>query len=160
MRTVVATDLDGTILFSARAVSRLGRTARRPLPIDVDGATVHAYMTATAAPHWSRLASAGSVVPATTRSVEQYRRLRLPGPPPAAAVVCNGARLLIDGESDAAWERSLRRGLRTGTSFETVLRHAQRWQAERGFAALRTVEDFFVYLTVAHRQPWLDGFVC
>jgi hypothetical protein len=159
MRTVVATDLDGTVLFSGRAMSRLAPTLDELLPVDVDGEKTYAYMTATAAPRWQRLARAGVVVPATTRSVAQYQRLRLPGPAPVAAVVCNGARLLIGGVSDQSWDRSVRTNLRTGAGFDVVLRQAQRWHAERGFAALRTVEDLFVYLTVHHRLPWLDTFV-
>jgi len=159
MRTVVATDLDGTVLFSAQAVGRAGAGGSQSQPIDVAPAATYAYMTATAVPRWRHLAMAGVVVPATTRSIEQYRRLRLPGPPPAAAVICNGARLLVNGEPDAAWERSMRRRLRTGASFAAIHRQAERWRAERGFAALREVEDLFVYLTFRHPERWLDEFV-
>jgi hypothetical protein len=159
MTTIVATDLDGTVLFSERAM-RLDRPPPARLrPIDVDGQRTYAYMTDSAVARWSALAAAGAVVPVTTRSVPQYQRLRLPGPPPRYAVVCNGARLLVDGESDPAWECTVRRAVGgSAAPYEEVWRQATAWHAERGFASLRTVEDFFLYLTVARREDWLVGF--
>jgi hydroxymethylpyrimidine pyrophosphatase-like HAD family hydrolase len=157
--TVVATDLDGTVLFSARAMDLDPPRPDRLRPVDVDGERVYAYMTDSALARWSQLATAGAVVPVTTRSVPQYRRLRLPGPPPRYAVVCNGARLLVDGESDPGWERSVRQALAGSSApFADVFRTASAWRAERGFASVRTVEDFFLYLTVTHREDWLAGF--
>lgn len=161
MSTVVATDLDGTVLFSEKAMSH---GPVRPddadlVPIDIDGDRIYAYMTTTAVRQWTGLAGAGVIVPATTRSVDQYRRLRLPGRRPSSAVVCNGARLLVDDESDAGWERHVRQRLaESGASFDTVWQEAQRWRDQRGFDAVRAVEDFFIYLTVKSREPWLTVF--
>jgi len=159
MKTIVATDLDGTVLYSLRAMGADPPAATDLLGIDIDGLRTYAYMTTLAADRWRRLTDAGVVVPATTRSVEQYLRLRLPGRPPRAAVVCNGARLLLDGETDPAWERSVRQTLATvAAPFAVVLRQATVWHTGRGFASLRTVEDFFVYLTATRREPWLETF--
>ncbi|GAB3855637.1 hypothetical protein ACFPIJ_59540 [Dactylosporangium cerinum] len=161
MTTVVATDLDGTVIFSEKAMSHGPvRPADEDLvPVDVDGERIYAYMTTRVVRQWTGLADAGVVVPATTRSVEQYQRLRLPGQRPAAAVVCNGARLLVDGGSDAGWERQVRRRLAEGgATFDTVWQEAQRWRDQRGFDAVRSVEDFFIYLTVVRREPWLEAF--
>jgi hypothetical protein len=162
MRTLVATDLDGTVLFSEQSISELASgeaRAARLQPVDVDGERVYAYMTRSAVDRWSALAAVEAVVPVTTRSVPQYERLRLPGPAPRFAVVCNGARVLVDGESDPAWERAVRAVLAADAApFAEVWRTASTWKAERGFASLRAVEDFFVYLTVAHREDWLSGF--
>jgi hypothetical protein len=122
-------------------------------PVDTDGRRTYAYMTDTAVRRWTDLVAAGAVVPATTRSVEQYLRLRLPGPPPRYAVVCNGARILVDGLSDPAWEKAVRRRLADeAVGFDAVWERAGRWRAEHGFAAVRAVEDFFVYITVTARD--------
>lgn len=44
-------------------------------------------------------------VPVTTRSEEQYRRIHcLNDLHPRFALVCNGAKLLVDGKVDSAWE--------------------------------------------------------
>ena len=150
--TLVATDLDGTVIFSDRSVG-----ADRPA--DLQPVDPYAYMTATAGRHWTALAQAGAVLPVTTRSVEQYLRLRLPGPRPPLAVVCNGARLLVDGENDPAWERVVRQRL-TGSaaSFDEVFRQARAWGDEHPFKLVRAVEDFYVYFVAPAREPWLSEF--
>lgn len=161
MSTIIATDLDGTVLFSERAMAA-GTVRPDPadlVPIDIDGDRTYAYMTTATARRWAELTAAGVVVPATTRSVPQYLRLRLPGQPPPYAIVCNGARLLVGGESDPVWERQVRRTMAdAAASFETVWKQGVDWHDRRGFAAVRAVEDFFVYLTVEHREAWLPEF--
>lgn len=155
VRALIATDLDGTVLFSERAMG--ADPPERLRAVDADGERTYAYMTETAARRWTALARDGALVPVTTRSVPQYHRLRLPGPKPLLAVVCNGARILVDGESDPAWEGAVRRGL-DAAPFAEVWARAMAWRAERGFAALRAVEDFFGYLVAARREEWLPGF--
>jgi hydroxymethylpyrimidine pyrophosphatase-like HAD family hydrolase len=155
MNTIVATDLDGTVLFSERALG--ADPPARLRAVDAEGSRTYAYMTETAAMAWSHLAHGGALVPVTTRSVPQYLRLRLPGPPPKLAVVCNGARILVDGEPDLSWEGAVRRAL-DAARFDEVWARALAWRDERGFAALRAVEEFFVYLVVARREEWLPGF--
>lgn len=116
-------------------------------------------MTTEAAAGWRRLAEAGVVVPSTTRSIPQYQRLRLPGPPPQYAVVCNGARLLVDGEIDEIWHRTVSEEIEASAAdFASVWDQAVAWHAEYGFKLVRAVETFFVYLTVTQREPWLEEF--
>jgi hypothetical protein len=108
---------------------------------------------------WTALAAAGAIVPATTRSVPQYTRLRLPGRPPRYAVVCNGARLLVDGESDPGWERTVRSAVAAGSAgFAEVQRQCDAWRAAHDGLTVRPVEDFFLYFTVAVRGPWFVRF--
>jgi hydroxymethylpyrimidine pyrophosphatase-like HAD family hydrolase len=150
---VVVTDLDGTVMFSDRAMGADRPDDSRLRPVDTVGPRTYSYMTDTAAAHWTDLVATGAMVPVTTRSVPQYQRLSLPGPPPRYAVVCNGARLLVDGVSDTAWESGVRRRLAVAAaSFAEVWRRAIAWQAGRESAAVRAVEDFFVYITVARRD--------
>ncbi|MEV7229218.1 hypothetical protein AB0M79_19655 [Polymorphospora sp. NPDC051019] len=161
MSTVIATDLDGTVLFSERAMAA-GATRPDPadlVPVDIDGDRTYAYMTTATTTRWAELAAAGVVVPATTRSVPQYLRLRLPGRAPSLAIVCNGARLLVDGESDPVWERQVRRNMAAAAAtFDAVWQQGVDWHGRRGFAAVRAVEDFFLYLTVETREAWLPDF--
>lgn len=51
----------------------------------------------------AELVAALPIVPVTTRSLRQYRRIRLPGDAPKFAVAGNGGHLLIDGVPDAVW---------------------------------------------------------
>ena len=155
---LAATDLDGTVLFSERAMGPNRPDPARLHPVDVVDDHVYAYMTSAVIDGWTRLARDGAVLPATTRSVPQYLRLRLPGPPPRHAVVCNGARILVDGESDPGWERRVRAALGEATPFAEVERQAAEWRSQHGFASLRSVEDFFLYFTVTVREDWLAPF--
>jgi hydroxymethylpyrimidine pyrophosphatase-like HAD family hydrolase len=153
----VATDLDGTVLFSDRAMGDTRPT--QVSPVDVVGDRIYAYMTPPVLAAWARLAATGVLVPATTRSVAQYERLRLPGPPPRYAVVCNGGRLLVDGESDPAWERAVRAAIAAeGAGYDQVRRRCEAWRDQHGIASLRTAEDFFLYFTAAARDAWLVEF--
>lgn len=150
MTAMVATDLDGTVIF----------TMDQPPPgVVVVDEVGSGYMTAATADRWERLVGVGMVVPVTTRSIPQYRRLALPGPPARYAAVCNGARLLVDGEVDVAWHRRVRRDIAaTAAGFHLVWQQATIWQAKRGFRMLHAVEEFFVYLTVARNAGWLLEF--
>ena len=160
MTVLVATDLDGTVLFSDRAMGDVRPDPARLTPVDVVGdGRVYAYMTDSVLAGWTALAAAGAIVPATTRSLPQYARLRLPGPPPRFAVVCNGARLLVDGESDPAWERTVRAAIAAGSAgFAEVQRQCDVWRAAHDGLTVRAVEDFFLYFTVAVREPWFVRF--
>ena len=155
MRTLTVTDLDGTVIFSPRTLVTDDGDLRS---VDVHEGRIRAFMTGAAALEWARLVSAGALVPATTRSVSQYRRLRLPGPAPRLAIVCNGARLLVDGEPDARWDRLMRRQIRGSAGFDVVWRQAGRWYERHAFAAVRAVDDLFVYLTVHERTEWFTDF--
>ena len=54
-------------------------------------------MIAAAAKQLGHVVEASTFVPVTTRVVEQYRRVELPGAPPQYAIAANGGVLLIDG---------------------------------------------------------------
>jgi hypothetical protein len=157
MNTVIATDLDGTLLYSVRAMAA-GGVRPRPadlVAVDGDAGRTYAYMTVGAARGWAQLARTGAIVPATTRTVPQYLRLGLPGRPPPVAVVCNGARLLVMGEADPAWERSMRRRMVGSAAFDLVWREANRLYERHPFAAMRAIDDLYLYLTVRERSGWL-----
>jgi hydroxymethylpyrimidine pyrophosphatase-like HAD family hydrolase len=158
-RVLVATDLDGTVLFSERAMGADRPAPERLQPVDVVDDHIYAYMTDTVVDGWVRLAEDGAVLPATTRSVQQYTRLRLPGRAPRYAVVCNGARILVDSSSDPEWERLVRATLSASAApYAAVERQCAAWRRKHEFASLRSVEDFFVYFTVTVREEWLTTF--
>lgn len=147
---MVATDLDGTVIFSVH-----------PPPVDavVVDPPADACMTAAAAAGWERLSVRALVAPVTTRTAAQYQRLRLPGRPARYALVCNGARLLVEGEPDDDWSRQVRRRLAgSALTFVAVWEQARRWGEEYGFARARSVEEYFSYLVAARREPWLAEF--
>ena len=102
MSIVVVADLDRTLIYSAAALGLTGRDedAPRLLCVEVYAGRPLSFVTERAADCLSRLAEARLLVPATTRTVAQLRRVRLPGPPAAYALCANGGRLLRDGVED------------------------------------------------------------
>ena len=135
-RQTVFTDLDGTLILSA--------AKKRPGDIVCeykDGAEI-SCITAIQA---ELLPQLSGIVPVTTRSVEQYRRIRFPqGFCPEYALTDNGGMLLINGEPDpewAAWSLSLTR------ECEQELLHCRRImeQDEHRSFEIRMVDGLFLF---------------
>ena len=95
-RLLFASDLDNTLIFSHKH--------SRPGDICVEWyeGREQSFMTPRAWELLQEAASAVEFLPVTTRSVEQYRRIRLPVEPPRA-ITTNGGILLQNGIPDAAW---------------------------------------------------------
>src|SRR5947208_5976810 len=96
MTVLVASDLDRTLIYSRKARS-LGVDAADAVCVEVHDEKESSFVTAAAAAGLAALADEAVLVPVTTRIVEQYRRVRLPGREPAYAIAANGGVLLVDG---------------------------------------------------------------
>lgn len=97
---ILFSDLDGTLIFSAKR--------RRAGDIVVD--SLRGEPVSCIAPRQAELLpELRRVIPVTTRSLEQYRRIRFPeGFSPEYALCGNGGILLVNGVPDADWtSRSL-----------------------------------------------------
>lgn len=105
---LLAADLDRTLIYSAAAA---GVMDGEVVTVEERDGRPLSFMAAPAAALLAELASAYVVVPVTTRTPEQFARVRLPGPPARYAVVANGGVLLVDGEPDPAWARAVRAAL-------------------------------------------------
>jgi hypothetical protein len=151
MTVLVATDLDRTMIYSKRA-RRLGPDPDGAVCVEIHDGKAAAWMTGAAAAQLATLAAALPVVPVTTRIVEQYRRVLLPGPPPRYAVAGNGGAVLVDGSVDAGWTRRVEARLRDGFPLERVwdqLAHV----CHPGFTVkLRNAGGLFCYAVVRPAQ--------
>lgn len=89
-------DLDGTLIFSAARKQVGDIVIERKDGREISCISKHQ------AELFPKLAN---VIPVTTRSVEQYRRIEFPkfGFSPKYALCANGGILLVDGEPDAEW---------------------------------------------------------
>lgn len=160
-RTLVASDLDRTLIYSAAALDLDMPDAQAPrlLCVEVYQAKPLSYLTETAAALLTELASAALFVPATTRTREQYGRVRLPGPPPRYAVCANGGHLLVDGESDPDWQRTVARAVRAECAgLAEVRAHLVATADPAWLLKERVAEDLFAYLVV-ERALLPDGWV-
>jgi hypothetical protein len=111
VNTVLATDLDRTMIYSRHARA-LGADDATAVCVELTDGEPTSWMAAPAADELARLAADALVVPVTTRTVEQYRRVLLPGPAPRFAVAANGGVLLVDGRVDPDWTRRVAGRLR------------------------------------------------
>ena len=153
--TLVACDLDRTLIYSTAAI-QLGTHGSLVPPMVV--AEVHhgratSFVTVDAGALLEILAAQAVLVPCTTRTTEQYARVRLPGPLPGYAVTANGGRILVDGRPDAGWSRQVGDRLEAGgVPLTEVVQHLLAVQDPRWLLKLRTVEDLFAYLVVERAE--------
>ncbi|MFI1204221.1 HAD family hydrolase [Streptomyces sp. BHT-5-2] len=159
---LVASDLDRTLIYSAAALHLDGpdATAPRLLCVEIYQGRPLSYLTETAAALLTELARRTTFVPATTRTREQYRRIRLPGPPPEFAVCANGGRLLVRGESDPDWQRTVAARIAARCApLDEIRAHLDRTADPAWLRSARTAEDLFAYLVVERPllpESWVE----
>ncbi|WP_431982997.1 HAD family hydrolase [Streptomyces qinglanensis] len=148
--TLVASDLDRTLIYSAAALELTMPDARAPrlLCVETYESRPLSFMTEDAARLLTGLAGRTVFVPATTRTPEQYRRVRLPGPQPRFAVCANGGHLLVDGVSDPAWRERVRERLTACAPLDLVRAHMLRQARPEWLLKERVADGLFAYLVV------------
>lgn len=150
-RVLVASDLDRTLIYSANALALTAPDAEAPrlLCVEVYESRPLSYMTETAAGLLTELGGAADFVPTTTRTREQYHRIRLPGPASKYAICANGGHLLVDGVSDPAWHaRVTGRLAQECAPLEEVRAHMAAVADPAWVRKRRVAEDLFVYFVV------------
>ncbi|NJQ07110.1 HAD family hydrolase [Streptomyces lonarensis] len=161
-----ASDLDRTLVYSAAALHLTVPDAEAPrlLCVEVYRSAPLSYLTETAAAVLADLAALPAhharFVPVTTRTPEQYRRMRLPGPAPTLAICANGGRLLVDGEPDPEWDETVADRLAADCAPLAEVRERLRATADPAWLLKeRVAEDLFCYLVVDRERfpaAWAD----
>lgn len=151
--TLIASDLDRTLIYSAAALQLTMDDARAPrlLCVEVYDHKPLSYLTETAAGLLADLTGAASTVfvPTTTRTREQYHRIHLPGAPAEFAICANGGHILVNGESDRDWQRTVARRLSDEcASLAEVRAHLVAAADPAWLLKERVAEDLFAYLVV------------
>lgn len=147
MTALVATDLDRTLIYSRKA-RELGADHGPAVCVEVYDGAQASFMTAAAAQSFAALSQRAVVVPVTTRVIEQYRRVRLPGPPARFAIVANGGTLLVDGVADRDWQREVRRRLAMSVPLDEVWTHVGTVCRPEFTDKLRNAAGMFCYAVV------------
>lgn len=149
--TLVACDLDRTLIYSKNALWLTGQDKDAPAMVVVevyDGAPL-SFMTREAQQLLLGVKEAGTFVPVTTRTQAQYERVRLPGPVPEYAVTSNGGVLLHFGAPDVAWNEQLTaRMAATCAPLEDIEAHLANPDFAPWILRLRRAEDLFVYAII------------
>jgi hypothetical protein len=159
--TLIAGDLDRTLIHPAAALALAmpDDQAPRLVCVEVRGGRPVSYVTERAAALLRELAAVAAIVPVTTRTREQYRRVHLPGPPPRHAICACGGHILVDGRTDRDWHDAVRRSLAEGGApLGEVLDHLVQAADPGWLHKVRVAEDLFVYLVVGRDglpESWL-----
>jgi hydroxymethylpyrimidine pyrophosphatase-like HAD family hydrolase len=152
--TLIACDLDQTLIYSSRALRLPGADTDAPTMVSVEviEGRPMSFMTLAATQALTKLSAEHPFVPCTTRTVEQFRRVRVPLTRHSEfdfAVASNGGNLLVNGRPDPDWRRGLDQRLADTASplaevvSELRLRASGDWVLKR-----RSADDLFCYLVV------------
>ncbi len=162
---LVASDLDATLIYSARSMLLRVPDDQAPsmLCVEVHDRKPVAFMTLAAANAVHRLNELGALMPVTTRTMAQYQRVHLPGPQPEYAVCANGGRLLHRGREDEDYTAEIAATLATSSApLEEVLEHvttvAQLGQRAGFVKSYRSAERLFCYIVLHTAQRPDDWF--
>ena len=162
---VAMSDLDRTLIYSPSALMLPGPDEQAPrlVCVEVYQGRPLSFVTETAAGALEELAATGMFVPTTTRTVEQYRRIRMPGPAPRLAVCANGGRLLVDGVEDEDFTTVLDSKLDSCAPHDEVFaeltRLADPGDGPQFVEKIRTASSLFCYAVVHRAQlptGWLE----
>lgn len=146
-RLLVATDLDRTMIYSRNAFGHAA--AADTVCVEYLNGEPLSYMTATAATRLRELARAAAVLPTTTRTIEQFSRIRLPGRPWRYAVTSNGGNILVDGIPDRGWRAGIDRAVRAGGATLAEIGAELRARIDEGWVSkFRVADELFCYLVV------------
>lgn len=158
MKVLCATDLDRTLIYSKGALEAHGDTKRSLVVVERHDHKDASWMTATAAATFATLHQHSIVVPVTTRTPEQWHRVRLPGPPSRYAITANGGVLLVNGKVDHSWDAIVAAELAEVAPLAEIWAHASRVCRPEWTVKLRNARGMFCY-AVLHRKRVPPGFV-
>lgn len=149
--TVMATDLDRTLIYSMAAITASHPAGTVPPLVCVELLDGHplSYMTQQASRMLTAVRSRAVLVPITTRTPAQYRRVELPGGPASWAVVSNGGHIIVDGVPDPDWRRTVERRIAgAGSPLAEITTGLDRQAAGDWVLNRKVADDLFCYLVV------------
>lgn len=150
MTVLAATDLDRTMIYSRAAMDLDPTAAESDLRcVEIyDGAPL-SFVTEAGAALLEAVARVAALVPTTTRTVEQFRRITLPGGPWRYAITSNGGNILVDGIPDATWRSAIDDDThRAGASLEEVTTELRCRISDDWVRNCRVADELFCYLVV------------
>ncbi|MCP9274109.1 HAD family hydrolase [Mycolicibacterium arenosum] len=142
---LLASDLDRTLIYSRRFVT----DPATAVCVEIYRGEPISFMTPGAVERLTALAATHHVIPATTRTVEQFTRITLPGAPFRYAVTSNGGTILCDGVADRAWTAAVFQRINdTSTPLTDVVAALRARVSDAWVRNFRIAEDLFCYLVV------------
>lgn len=149
--TLVASDLDRTLIYSPAGLLLAGADEDAPTLVSVEvlDGRPHSFMTERAVQLLAELSMVATFVPTTTRALSQYGRVRFPGVSPEWAITSNGGNVLHHGVPDEGWLRTVRAAIASSAADLATVRRELRHRADGDWVIKRRVsDDLFCYLVV------------
>lgn len=145
--SLFATDLDRTMIFSRNDFGGAEDVAKECVEY-YEGEPL-SYMTVTAVAALRELAAIAPVIPTTTRTIEQFQRITLPGAPWRYAITSNGGNILVDGIPDPAWRVAIDDQVNaSGATLADVGAELRSRIADSWVTKYREADELFCYLVV------------
>lgn len=152
-----ASDLDRTLIYSSRFVENPATVTC----VEIYKGEPISFMTPGAVSRLTALASEHHVVPATTRTIEQFQRITLPAAPYRYAVTSNGGNILCDGVADVGWSAAVTTRITEECAPLAEVTAALRVRVDDEWVRnFRVAEELFCYLVVDESllpADFLDG---
>ncbi len=146
MNIIFAADLDNTLVYSESKING-------GICVEIYNERRQGFMTEHTYKNFGKIAGNVRFIPVTTRSVEQFRRIKFPdGHVPEYALTSNGATLLHNGEPVEEWEL-IRRDEKLRELLNAVY---GRYCGDTRFRICRIVDDAFVYVVCNDGENSLD----
>ncbi|SDH49155.1 hypothetical protein [Microbacterium sp. 77mftsu3.1] len=153
MTVGVFCDLDGNLIYSGRRVAN----PEGLVIAQANAGVPKAWMTPTAARGLQEIRERAVFVPTTTRSLEQYQRVSLPGGADQVAIIANGARLIIDGVEDSEWAQARLDPSWGASPAATVIGTFDRVLGEASWYAKSENYDSIISVSANPGQPFPDA---
>lgn len=143
---IFCTDLDQTLIYSYK--HEIGKAKRC---VEIYQGREVSFLTEKTFRLLSELQKRIGIVPVTTRTIEQYRRIDLGIGKFRYALTCNGGVLLVNGEREQTWyEKSLEMVESSKTELQQAARCLERIK-DRTFE-VRLIEELFLFTKCRHSQ--------
>jgi hydroxymethylpyrimidine pyrophosphatase-like HAD family hydrolase len=152
MTTLCATDLDRTLIYSRGALEAHGHDKHSLVAVERHEHKDASWMTTRAATAFAALPERAVVVPVTTRTPEQWHRVRLPGPPPRYVITANGGVLLVNGRVDHSWDAAVAAQLASVAPLAEVWAHASQICRPEWTVKLRNARGLFCYAVLLRKR--------
>lgn len=137
--TVLHIDLDNTLIYSYK--HDIGKAG---INVEIYQGREISFLTENTYENMKKIKENILIVPTSTRSIEQYRRIDLRIGNIPYALVCNGGVLLVDGRKDASWYQTSLELIRENLPALQTAQHFLEKDNRRKFE-LRFIEELFLF---------------
>ena len=145
---IIASDLDRTLMYSARAIKELNAAEEQELkPVEMKEGRWIGFMTETALRNLKQLSQQALFIPVTTRTTEQFSRIVIFETDIALkyAITANGADILYYGRKLEEWSEQVLQTMNTESLSMAEMLALLKSEGFSYASELRQVENLFFY---------------